>query len=111
MAKYKKTKPEKMILPSYRLTLVFLILIFLFLPAIAKGANLTGGDLIENKLKDISDLPNREIDLFETLLLISRHWDPNLKIQPLRQEINSLVSELKKNSQSDANTIIESLRN
>ena len=45
------------------------------------------------------------------MLLISKHWDPNLQIQPLRQEINNLVSELKKNSPSDANTIIRSLRN
>ena len=100
-----------MILSSYRLALISLLLIYLFIPAIAKGANFTGGDLVEKKLKEISDLPNQKIDLFETLLLISRHWDANLQIQPLRKEINNLVSELKKNSPNDANTIIQSLRN
>ena len=100
-----------MILSRFRLISASLILFFFLVPTAANSANITGGKSIEKRLQDIQNLPENKIDLFETLLLISKHWNPNLQIQPLRQEISSLVSDVKRDLPGDANKIVRSLRN
>lgn len=97
-----------MILSRFRWISAFLILFFFCIPTVAQSAKIKGEAQIEKELSKIIDLPDSKIDLFETLLLISRHWDPTLQIQPLRQEIAKLVSDVKK--EGDAKTIIRSLR-
>ncbi|MZG52848.1 MAG: SUMF1/EgtB/PvdO family nonheme iron enzyme [Nitrospinae bacterium] len=100
-----------MILSRFRLISASLILFFFLVPTAANSANITGGKSIEKRLQDIQNLPDNKIDLFETLLLISKHWNPNLPIQPLRPEISSLVSDVKRDLPGDANKIVRSLRN
>ena len=85
-----------MILLRVRLTSVYLIFFFFCLPTVATSFNTNEKIQIEKELGNIVKLPDSEIDLFETLLLISKHWDPSLQIQPLRQEINKLISDVLK---------------
>ena len=99
-----------MILLRFRLISVYLIFFFFCFPTVATSSNTNEKIQIEKELGNIVKLPNSEIDLFETLLLISKHWDPSLQIQPLRQEISNLISDVQKHLLGDAKTIIQSLR-
>ena len=99
-----------MILLRFRLISAYLIFFFLCLPTVAKSSNTNEKIQIEKELRNIVKLPDSEIDLFETLLLISKHWDPSLQIQPLRQEISNLISDVQKHLPDNAKTIIQSLR-
>ena len=67
------------------------------------------------KFKHFGNIPvlkSSQIDLQKTLLLISKHWDPSLKIQPLQDEITKLVLDVKHNLQdsSDTSSITHALR-
>ncbi|MEK9628883.1 MAG: SUMF1/EgtB/PvdO family nonheme iron enzyme [Nitrospinota bacterium] len=100
-----------MILSRFRLISAFLILFFSCISTDAQSQNLNSENSIEKELIRISGQPDSEIDLFETLLLISRHWDPSLQTEPLRREINNLVLDAKKGISGDSQTIIDTLRN
>ena len=99
-----------MILLRFRLISAYLIFFFFCMPTVATSSNTNEKIQIEKELGNIVKLPDSEIDLFETLLLISKHWDPSLQIQPLRQEISNLISDVQKHLSGDAKTIIQSLR-
>ena len=99
-----------MILLRFRLISAYLIFFFFCMPTIAISSNTNEKIQIEKELGNIVKLPDSEIDLFETLLLISKHWDPSLQIQPLRQEISNLISDVQKHLPGDAKTIIQTLR-
>jgi len=87
-------------------------LFFFSLPSFAQSASSTDEALIEKELSKVPGLKSSQIDLLETLLLISRHWNPSLEIQPLEDEITNLVLEVKNNLQGshDTKKIIRSLR-
>ena len=101
-----------MILLRFRLILAYLILFLFSAPSFAQSASTTNETLIEKELGNIPELQNHQIDLLETLLLISRHWNPSLEIQSLRDEISNLVLDVKNNlkGSSDTDAIIRSLR-
>ncbi len=101
-----------MILSRFRLITAYLILFLFSLPSFASSSNTTDKTLIEKELSNIPELENSKIDLLETLLLISRHWNPSLETQPLREEISALVLDVKNNlhGSSDADGIIGTLR-
>lgn len=101
-----------MTLPRFRLIAAYLLLFFLWIPTQAQSADLREKAQIKKELKALVDLPDSQIDLQETLLLVSLHWDPALQIQSLRDEIARLASEVKKDLQgsNDAGDIARSLR-
>ena len=96
----------------FRLITAYLILFSFSIPSFALSSNATDKTLIEKELENILELKNSQIDLLETLLLISSHWNPSLEIQPLRDEIFNLVLDVKNNlhGSNDADAIIRSLR-
>jgi formylglycine-generating enzyme required for sulfatase activity/regulator of sirC expression with transglutaminase-like and TPR domain len=101
-----------MILSRFRLITAYLILFLFSVPSFALSASTTDETLIEKELSNIPELQNSQIDLLETLLLISKHWNPSLETQPLQDEISNLVMDVKNNLQgsNDADAIIRSLR-
>jgi formylglycine-generating enzyme required for sulfatase activity/regulator of sirC expression with transglutaminase-like and TPR domain len=101
-----------MILSRFRLITAYLILFSFSIPSFAISASTTDETLIEKELGNIPELQSSQIDLLETLLLISKHWNPSLEIQPLQDKISNLVLDVKNNLQgsSDADAIIRSLR-
>ena len=108
----KTNKLHKMILKRLKCIIACLLLSFIWVPAHAKSTNLRVKTSIEKELYALKDLLNSEIDLLETLLLVSRHWDPNIKVTPLRDEIIHLVSDVRKNLQgsNQAKDLLQSLR-
>ncbi len=46
---------------------------------------------VSEELVAILALPEDKIDLTETLLLISRHWDPRLDTTPLKKTLDRLT--------------------
>ena len=48
-------------------------------------------ETVENRLKSILTLEEQDIDLAETVLLISKHRDPALDLAPLRAELDRLT--------------------
>ena len=101
-----------MIFSHFRLITAYLILFLFSIPSFAQSAGTTDKILIEKELGNIPELQNAQIDLLETLLLISKHWNPSLEIQPLRDEISNLALDVKNSLQgsSDADAIIRALR-
>jgi len=99
-----------MTLLRFRLISAYLIFFFFCMPIAAKSSNTDEKTLMEKELSNIIKLPDSEIDLFETLLLISKHWDPSLQTQSLRQEITNLIADVQNHLSGDAKTIIQSLR-
>ena len=101
-----------MILLRFRLIAAYLILFLFSTPSFAQSASTANKTLIEKELGNIPELQNSQIDLLETLLLISRHWNPSLEIQSLRDEISNLVLDVKNNLKGsrDTDAIIRSLR-
>ena len=101
-----------MILLRIRLITAYITLFLFSIPSLALSANTTNEILIEKELGNIPDLKSSQIDLLKTLLLISRHWDPSLKIQPLQDEITKLVLDVKHNLQdsNDTSSITHALR-
>jgi formylglycine-generating enzyme required for sulfatase activity/regulator of sirC expression with transglutaminase-like and TPR domain len=101
-----------MILSRFRLITAYLILFLFSIPSFALSASAMDETHIEKELGNIPELKNSQIDLLETLFLISRHWNPSLEIQPLRDEISNLVLDVKNNlkGSSDADAIVRSLR-
>ena len=84
-----------MILSRFRLITAYLILFLFSIPSFALSASAMDETHIEKELGNIPELKNSQIDLLETLLLISRHWNPSLEIQPLRDVISNLVLDVK----------------
>jgi regulator of sirC expression with transglutaminase-like and TPR domain len=101
-----------MILLRFRFITAYLILFLFSTPSFAQSAGTANKTLIEKELGNIPELQNSQIDLLETLLLISRHWNPSLEIQSLRDEISNLVLDVKNNLKGsrDTHAIIRSLR-
>ena len=101
-----------MILKRLRWIAIYLFFSFFWIPANAQSTKLSFKTSIEKELNILKELPNSEIDLLETLLLVSRHWDPNIKVQPLRDEIIHLVSDVSKDlkGSNQANDLVRSLR-
>jgi len=50
---------------------------------------------IENRLKSVLTLAEQDIDLAETVLLISKHRDPALDLTPLRAELDRLTDSVR----------------
>ena len=86
-----------MILLRFRFITAYLILFLFSTPSFAQSASTANKTLIEKELGNIPELQNSQIDLLETLLLISRHWNPSLEMQSLRDEISNLVLDVKNN--------------
>ena len=101
-----------MILERLRWIAIYLLFFSFCVPAHAQSTNSGFKTSIEKELNILKELPNSEIDLLETLLLVSRHWDPNIKVQPLRDEIIHLVSDVSKDlkGSNQANDLVRSLR-
>ena len=101
-----------MILSRFRLFFVYLILFFFGVAPLAGSVDFDDGIRIQKKLAEIPSLSDSEIDLLETLLLISKHWNPSLQIKPLRLEIDNLAQEVKKSIQgsSGAEETVRALR-
>jgi formylglycine-generating enzyme required for sulfatase activity/regulator of sirC expression with transglutaminase-like and TPR domain len=101
-----------MILSRFRLITAYLILFLFSIPSFALSSSTTDETLIEKELGNIPELKNSQIDLLEILLIISKHWNPSLEIQPLRDEIFNLALDVKNSLQgsSDADAIIRALR-
>ncbi|MBT6718837.1 MAG: SUMF1/EgtB/PvdO family nonheme iron enzyme, partial [Nitrospina sp.] len=101
-----------MILSRFRLISAYLILFFYCSPTLAQSANANREVLVGKELSRIAETPDSEIDLLETLLLISKHWDPSLDTQPLQKNITHLVSKVKEDlkGSTEAKRVINSLR-
>jgi formylglycine-generating enzyme required for sulfatase activity/regulator of sirC expression with transglutaminase-like and TPR domain len=67
---------------------------------------------IENRLKSILTLAKKDIDLAETVLLISKHRDPALDLTPLRRELDRLTDKVrtKLNKVSSPQKIVDAFR-
>ncbi|MZH46546.1 MAG: SUMF1/EgtB/PvdO family nonheme iron enzyme [Nitrospinae bacterium] len=76
---------------------VFIIFLFLYIlqPIIAHGT--PPNEAIETKLLEIKQGSNTTPNLLETLLLVSKHWDPSLDLVPLREKIDQLSLSAKQN--------------
>ena len=73
----------------------YCFLLYGFIQTGATFAEANSQNLIENRLSSILDQKTESIDLTETLLLISKDWNPPLKEKPLRSEIDQLVTSVK----------------
>lgn len=93
----------------------FAILIFLIAyilqPTLAFGNPLFKGS-IEKQLIQIQLDSNTNPDLLETLLLVSKHWQPSLDLAPLKEEIEKLTHSARQNlkGQDKPEDIIRILR-
>jgi formylglycine-generating enzyme required for sulfatase activity/regulator of sirC expression with transglutaminase-like and TPR domain len=78
----------------------FAILIFLLTyilqPILAFGNPLFKGS-IEKQLIQIQQDSNTKPDLLETLLLVSKHWQPSLDLAPLKDEVEKLTRSARQN--------------
>ena len=72
----------------------FVVLIWVFTltlkPIIACSNPLVNGS-IDTRLLRIQDESNTKPDLLETLLTVSKHWQPSLNLAPLKNEIEKLT--------------------
>jgi len=93
----------------------FAIIIFLFAyilqPILTFGSPLSKGS-IETQLLQIQQGSNTNPDLLETLLMVSKHWQPSLDITPLREEVEKLAHSARQNlkGQDKPEDIIRILR-
>ncbi|MCH8207787.1 MAG: tetratricopeptide repeat protein, partial [Nitrospinae bacterium] len=85
-----------------RLALIALVLFgALFLPGKSYSVNNPKSPSIEDQLSRIAAGPANQIDLVETLLLISRHWDPTIDPEFLRGKLISLTASVKERMADD----------
>ncbi|MFQ5444160.1 MAG: transglutaminase family protein, partial [Nitrospinales bacterium] len=54
------------------------------------------GPFTLERLLSIPSTPEKDIDLAETLLFISKEWDPSLNMEKLRAEIDQLTANVKR---------------
>ena len=93
----------------------FAIIIFLFAyilqPILTFGSPLFKGS-IETQLLQIQQGSNTNPDLLETLLMVSKHWQPSLDLTPLREEVEKLTHSARQNlkGQDKPEDIIRILR-
>jgi len=101
-----------MIFKHLRWIAIHLTFSLFWVPAHAQSTNLSFKTSIEKELNVLKEQPNSKIDILEALLLVSRHWDPSIKAQPLRDEIIHLVSDVRKILQgsNQAKDLVRSLR-
>ena len=71
------------------------VLLTLFWPAGPQALTSPGPDKIEERLTAIVSSPADEIDLVETLPLISRHWDATVNLDSMRAELKKLTASVK----------------
>ena len=97
---------------NIRWVIIYLFFFFALIPAHAQSTNQTAKTKIEKELNQLPKRQNPQIDLLETLLLVSRHWDTTIQIKPLRDEIIHLVSEVKQalHGSNQVSNLIKSLR-
>ncbi|CCQ89331.1 exported hypothetical protein [Nitrospina gracilis 3/211] len=69
-----------------RLTIVFFFILTLCLPW-----NTAAAPVSEDTIRKAVNRPPDEIDLSETLLLVSKHWQPALDLDHLRKQLDSLT--------------------
>jgi len=76
-----------------------LLLFCLFFLAVPGHSHATAGPKADLSAKDrleaVVTAPETAIDLAETLLLISRQWDPSLDLEPLREKIDRLTGRVR----------------
>ena len=93
----------------------FAILIFLFTyilqPILAWGNPPFKGS-IETQLLQIQQGSNTNPDLLETLLMVSKHWQPSLDLTPLKEKVEKLTRSARQNlkEQDKPEDIIQILR-
>ena len=93
----------------------FAILIFLFTyilqPILAWGNPPFKGS-IETQLLQIQQDSNTSPDLLETLLMVSKHWQPSLDLAPLKEKVEKLTRSARQNlkEQDKPENIIQILR-
>jgi formylglycine-generating enzyme required for sulfatase activity/regulator of sirC expression with transglutaminase-like and TPR domain len=93
----------------------FVILFFLFTfmlqPILACGNPLFKGS-IETQLLKIQRESNTNPDLLESLLMVSKHWQPSLDLTPLKEEVEKLTRSARQNlkGQDKPEDIIRILR-
>jgi len=86
------------------------VLIFLFcciLQPITASSNPLFAGNTETRLLEIQESDNA--DLLETLLMVSKHWQPSLNLAPLREEIQKLVHSARKKLQESGSPGAEKL--
>ncbi|MGV7220017.1 MAG: SUMF1/EgtB/PvdO family nonheme iron enzyme [Nitrospinales bacterium] len=97
----------------FRIITISIILISFYLVTISQALTSINSENIKERLKTISSSPESEIDLVESLLLISHHWDKTLNLDLLRQELEKLTATVKEkiNADSTSTNTIDILRN
>ena len=92
------------------------VLIFLFVyilqPIIISGNPLFEGDIETRRLQILKDT-NTKPDLLETLLMVSKHWQPSLDSTQLKKDTEELIlsAQQKLQGQDKPEDIIRTLRN
>ena len=75
--------------------LFYSALLYGIMHASAVTAEIIPADSTENRLNLVFEKNTEIIDLTETLILISKDWNPSLDEKPLRSEIDQLVASVK----------------
>ena len=73
----------------------YCFLVYGFIQTGALFAEATSPDVIKKRLNTTFTKKTGSINLIETLLLISKDWDPALKEKPLRDKIDQLIASVK----------------
>ena len=73
---------------------------------------LTSPGQIKERIAAIASGPENKIDLIETLLLISRHWDKTINVEAMRLELENLTASVKERlgPNPTPQTVVETLR-
>ncbi len=80
------------LLPLARLTLVAF---FIMATPLAYG-NSSTPDSTQDRLRSLPSLPEEKINLSETLLLISKEWDPSLDLKQYQSKLDQLTEKVRK---------------
>ena len=88
------------------------LLLTLFWSDGSQALTSSDSDDITNRLTAIVSSPTNEIDLVETLLLISRHWDETVNLDSMRQELKKLTASVKEalGQTPQPKAVVETLR-
>lgn len=81
-------------------TIGFLLVLFVFTGSgiwtiETPSAAPASGTGLKQQIKSNLQLPNDQIDLAETLLLVSRHWEPGLDLKVQRATLDGLTKSVK----------------
>jgi len=93
--------------------IITITLISYYLIATAHALTSQKSENIQERLEIITSSTENEIDLVESLLLISQHWDKTLNVEFLREELVKLTTSVKAKLDGDptSTNTVEILRN